>query len=243
VKEPQVLFNKVTNLIIRTFSCEALTTKEQRDFEKGIVTACVLKSVMSSEDGITCEELLKLLVHLRIITPYPSTTPGDQEERYFIPCVLNHVQESSEGDLHTDTLPLSVQFQSGHCPKGLFGVLVTYLMTPESDEEPDTSFTLIEDKIFKDQVSFEVHSTGVHDEMSLKAHPSHLEVNFFPELSDDRDTSIEEVCSNVHEALEASISKSLKNLHYNAKRVKPVMCLRCELCSEPHPVEKSLVFV
>ena len=88
MKEPQVLFNNVTNLIIRTFSCDALTTKEQQDFEKGIVTASVFKNVVSSDDKITCQEFLKLLVHLCIITPYPSTTPGDQEERYFIPCVL-----------------------------------------------------------------------------------------------------------------------------------------------------------
>ena len=87
-------------------------------------------------------------------------------------------------------LPLSVQFKCKHCPKGLFGVLVTHLMTPESDEEPDIAFTLLQDKIFKDQVSFEVHSTGVHDEMSLKFRPSHIEMNFSPEASDpeDRDT-------------------------------------------------------
>ena len=79
MKEPQVLFNKVTNLIIRTFSSNALTTIEKHQFEKGIVTASVFKNVVSSDDKITCQEFLKLLVHLRIITPYPSTTPGDQE--------------------------------------------------------------------------------------------------------------------------------------------------------------------
>ena len=240
VKEPQVLFNRVTNLIIRTFSCDVLTTKEQRDFKKGIITASVFKNVVSSDDKISCQEFLKLLVHLRIITPYPSATPGDQEERYFIPCVLNHVQESREEDLHTDILPLSVQFKCKHCPKGLFGVLVTHLMTPESDEEPDTAFTLLQDKIFKDQVSFEVHSPGVHDEMSLKAYPSHLEVNFFPELSPDRDTPIKKVCNNIREVLGASLHKSLLNLHYKKEVVKPIMCLPCEHCAESHPVEKGI---
>ena len=241
VKEPQILFNKVTNLIIRTFSCEALTTKEQEDFEKGIVTASVFESVVGKEGDISCEDFLRLLEHLRIITPYPSTNPGDQEKRYFIPCVLNHVQESRGQDLHTNILALYVKFQCNHCPKGLFGVLVTHLMTPVPREESDshTSFTLIQDKIFKDQISFEVHSTGVCDEMSLKAYPSHLEVLFFPEISEDRDTSIEEVCSNVRRVLETSISRSLVNLHYNEKIVKPVMCLRCDHCSEPHPVGKG----
>ena len=157
VKEPQVLFNKVTDLIIRTFSGRTLRTKEQRDFQKGILTASVLKSVIGEADSFTCQDFLKLLVHLRIITPYPSTVPGDHEERYFIPCVLNHVQESQREELHTGILPLSVRFRCSHCPKGLFGVLVTHLMTPTS-EEPNSyiSFSLNEDKIFKDQVSFKV---------------------------------------------------------------------------------------
>ena len=241
VKEPQVLFSKVTDLIIRTFSCKALRGKEQRDFQKGILTASVFKTVTGSEDQITCEDFLKLLVHLRIITPYPSTISGDKEERYFIPCVLNHVQESEE--LHTDIIPLSVRFKCSHCPKGLFGVLVTHLMTPESDGEPACIyFTLIEDKIFKDQVSFEVRSHADEDELCLKMLPSHLEMKFFPSLNEDRDLPIGEVCNNVRRVVETSIFRSLDDLHYNKDKVLPflpIMCLRCERCSELHQVKEG----
>ena len=237
IKEPQVLFNKVTNLIIRTFSCEALTTKEQQDFQKGILASSVLDSILSSDDEITSEDFVKLLVHLRIITPYPSTTPGDQEKRYFIPCVLNHVQESNEESLHTDILPLSVRFQCLHCPKGLFGVLVTHLMTPESAK--DTSFTLIEDKIFKDQVSFEVQSHSDRDEVCLKMLPCHLEISFFPSRDEYRDSTIGEACSNIRQIIKTSILRSLDNLHYNKQNVEPVMCLRCEHCSELHQVVQT----
>ena len=243
VKEPQVLFNKVTNLIVRTFSSKAATTKEQRDFQKGILTASALKSIVSSDDQITSGDFLKLLVHLRIITPYPSTTPGDQGKRYFMPCVLNHVQESSEVDLHTDVLPLSVRFQRSHCPKGLFGVLVTHLMTPEpaveADDSHTTSFTLIEEKIFKDQVSFEVHSHSDQDELSLRVLPSHIEITYFPSLDEERVLSVGEVCSNVRQGIETSILRSLEDLHYNKCKVEPIMCLRCENCSELHQVKKG----
>ena len=240
VKEPQVLFNKVTDLIIRTFSCKALLRNEQRDFQKGILTASVFKTVTGSDDQITCEQFLKLLVHLCIITPYP--TPGDEEERYFIPCILNHVQESSEEELHTDILPLSIRFQCSHCPKGLFGVLVTHLMTPESDGEPDDShisFALNQEKIFKDQVSFYVRCSADEDELCLKMLPSHLEVKFFPSQSDDRDLSIGEVCSSIRQTIETSIHKSLEDLHYNKQNVKPMMCIRCEHCSDLHLVKKG----
>jgi hypothetical protein len=182
-------------------------------------------------------------VHLRIITPYPSTVPGDQEERFFIPCVLNHVPESTEEDLHTDILPLSVGFKCCHCPKGLFGVLVTHLMTPVSAEEPrssQSSFSLIEDKIFKDQVSFEVHSHADQDEISLKVFPSHVEIHFFPSLDDERRLSPGEVCSNVRLVIESSILRSLIDLHYDIRNVEPMMCLRCKDCSELHRVKKGV---
>jgi GTPase SAR1 family protein len=241
VKEPQVLFNKVTSLIIKTFSSDILTTREWQNFQKGILTASMLESVIGTSDGITPQEFLKLLVHLRIIAPYSSTTSGDSEKRYFIPCVLNHVQESSEEDLRTGVLPLSIQFQCLHCPKGLFGVLVTHLMAPSTDDS-HIFFTLLEDKIFKDQVSFEVHSQTDQAVMSLKLFPSHLEVNFFPSLCEDGEISISNVCSNVRQTIEASILRSLEDLHYDKCRVQPVACFRCEHCCKLHPVKHGYIY-
>ena len=241
VKEPQVLFNKVTDLIIRTFSNRAIKTKEHRDFQKGILTASVLESVLGSADHLTCQDFLRFLLHLRIITPFPSTIPGNQEERYFIPCVLNHVQESSEEELHTSILPLIIQFRCSHCPKGLFGVLLTHLMTPLSDGDPIscTSFALIQDKIFKDQVSFKVSSYSDRDEVSLKSSVSHIQVRFFPSVCDNRDLSIGEVCGNVRQFIQTSILRSLDDLHYNKDTVMPIMCFRCEHCSELHQVNEG----
>ena len=160
--------------------------------------------------------------------------------------VLNHVSESTEEEPSTEILPLAVTFKCGHCPKGLFGVLVTHLMTPDLNEgatSHTTTFILMQDRIFKDQVSFEVHSPGVHDEMALKLHPSHLEIKFFPEHSEDRCTSITEVCSNVRQIVETSIHQSLQDLHYSESKVAPVTCFRCEDCSELHEVQirKQLV--
>ena len=130
IKEPQVLFNAVTNLIVTTFSSEAITDEEASNFQKkGILTASVLDNISALCD-ITPEVFLELLVHLRIAAPF--VTPGDQDEEknFFLPSVLNHVPEST-GDLEeptTDILPLAVQFKCQHCPKGLFSVLVTHLM-------------------------------------------------------------------------------------------------------------------
>ena len=239
IKEPQVLFNYVTDLIVRTFSCEALMTAEAEDFEKkGILTASLISIALNELGIVTPEEFLQLLVHLRIAAPFRSSERPSKEKQYFFPCVLNHVPESTE-EPKTDILPLAVTFNRGYCPKGLFGVLVTHLMTPDINEgaTSHTTFTLMQDKIFKDQVSFEVHSPGMQDEMALKVHLSHLEIKFFPEHSKNRRTSITEVCSNVRQIVETSICQSLQDLHYSESRVGPVTCFRCEDCSELHKVE------
>ena len=239
VKEPQILFDKITDLLVKTFSGEFLRTSEVLDFrEKGILTASAFENV-SSDNKIKPKEFLQLLVHLRIITPL--VTPGDkedQEKRYFIPCILNHVPESKR-DTVTNILPLLFKFKSDHCPKGIFGVLSTHLMTPEKaeSEEIGTTFVLIHDKIFKDQVSFEVHSPWDQDEMSLKVYSTHLEVKFFPFSSDrDRDTPLKEVCNSVRQILEKSILRSLKDLHYSKEKLEPMACFKCEHCAQMHPV-------
>ena len=116
-------------------------------------------------------------------------------------------------------------------------------MTPEPAVEADssrtTSFTLIEKKIFKDQVSFEVHSQSDQDELSLRVLPSHIEITYFPSLDEERMLSVGEVCSNVRQVIETSILRSLEDLHYNKRKVMPMMCLRCENCSELHQVKKG----
>ena len=242
IKEPQVLFDKITNLLVKTFSGEFLRTSVVLDFrEKGILTASAFENVLNSDDKIKPNEFLQLLVHLRIVTPL--VTPGDkedQEKRYFIPCVLNHVPEF-KGDTVSNILPLLFKFKSDHCPKGIFGILSTHLMTPEKaeSEEVGTTFVLIHDKIFKDQVSFEVHSPWEEqDEMSLKVYSTHLEVKFFPFSSDDdRDTPLKEVCNNVRQILEKSILRSLKDLHYSKEKLDPMACFKCEHCTQIHPVK------
>ena len=239
IKDPQVLFTKVTDLIVKTFSSEALTDAEADNFEKkGILTASAFANVVSSQDGISPEEFLHLLVQLRITALFNEPGKQAKEKKYFIPSVLNHVPESSERR-QTLILPLVIKFGCKHCPKGLFGVLVTHLMTPDLSEGATTTFTLMQDEIFKDQVSFEVRSPSVHDEMTLRALPSHLEISLFPEHSEYRETPVSEVCSNVRQIVETSIYQSLQDLHYSRSRVAPVICFRCEDkdCSELHEVE------
>ena len=234
--KPQVLFNKVTDLVKRTFS---LTSREANDLQKGILTESLIKEVVR-DDELDFESFLKLLIRLHLATPL--NLPGEQERKYFIPCVLNHVEESSDEELDTDILPLSIQFKCEHCPRGLFGVLVADLMATGLNSDRRISFSLIPDKIFRDQVSFEVYSDAAdQDEMSLKALSSHLELKFFPSLCEERGLSIAEVCSAICQMINWSICKSLTDcLGYDTEKAGPVMCFKCSACHELHQVKKAL---
>ena len=234
--KPQVLFSKVTELVKKTFSHKSLTSKEKRDFQKGILTESLIREVVGDSE-IDSEKFLKLLVRLHLVTPF--TLPGDKERKYFLPCVLNHIEEANVEDTESDAMPLYVQFRCKHCPKGLFSVLVTHLMTAKDGQ---VSFSLIQDKIFRDRISFEVHSdVADQDEISLRAFSSHLEIKFYPSRSlyEDRTSAIAKACSAARLEIETSIAKSLHYLGYNSGRVCPIMCFKCYACRELHQVKKA----
>ena len=145
-----------------------------------------------------------------------------------------------------DIVPLAVTFKSGHCPKGLLGMLVSYLLNPEKDQE--VIFDLLEDNIYQDQVSLLVHSTEDVDEVCLKSHLSHLEVTIIldnysvVEESDIlfgscKNTPIK-VCNGIHGILQDCLQQSLKTLHYDYTKLGPIFCLTCrfDYCLRLHEV-------
>ena len=251
VKDPQVLFDKVTELIIQTFSKSGpLTTKEKKNLkEKGIFSLSVFNNTTKGDDKISSEKFLGLLVHLRIVAQF---TTADNEEKFFIPCILNHVPEGKM--VSSKISSLGIKFPSKHCPKGVFGVLVTQIMNPESDirnDFCDIKFQLKEEGIFRDQVTFTVEHCGIkHGTMSIKMHPSNFEVIFdpfssSPSSSDDDDdddnevASVQDICSTILFILKESIKKSSKNLHYKEERVKPIICFKCKECPGLHEIIKG----
>ena len=254
VKDPQVLFDKVTELIIETFSkTGSLTTKEKKNLkEKGIFSLSVFKNATKGDDKISSEKYLGLLVHLRIVAQFTT----DNEEKIFIPCILNHVPEGKMVS-SSSTISSFIKFPSQHCPKGIFGVLVTQIMNPESDirnDFCDIKFHLEEEGIFRDQVTFTVEHCGIkHGIMSIKMHPSNFEIIFDPfsstpssSSSDDDDddddnevASVQDICSTILFILKESIKKSSKNLHYKEERVKPIICLKCKECPGLHEIIKG----
>ncbi len=205
INQPQFLYKKVSDLIIETFKGKTLNADEQMELEKGILSFKAAESIIGSESKlITTTELLDLLVHLRIVARF--------KDKFFIPCVINHLPETSDEDLKPEesiVAPFYIRFGRGYCPKGLFGVLVTYLMSPEETAKAKLRLEFEQDKVSKDQVSFKVESgEDILDLLSLKVVAcSFLEVGFKPEKRDL--SQIADVCITIRTLIETFLSKSL----------------------------------
>ena len=240
IKEPQVLFNKVTELLKKTFlTSQAMKINEQRNIQqKGILDAAVLESILGGSNEITAKQFLAYMVHLRLAVPF---TDKSGIMKYFFPCVLNHVPASEHEERKTDIAPLAICFKLGHCPQGLFGVLISHLVSPA--ESHKVSFDLSEDKIYQDQVVLLVSSSEDRDEMSLKRHLSHIEVIMYYDSSPVeesepsslcRGAKICTVCTTVRSILEHCLQLSMKTLRYADSELQPKFCLACPKCATKH---------
>ena len=266
VIQPQILFSIITNLVIQAYSPSVHHNDVLSFKEEGILTTLLYKHILKNKDfrkgnflSSTIEDaFLDLLVYLRIIVPFSKFGEQSQEEKFFIPFVINNVCGPSVHDnLKSDIRPLVMKYEYCHgsrdmlsacpkfsvCPKGVFGVLITYLMKPDSIDTIDSDIEFYLEKIRRDQVLFVVRSSDKSvAKMSLQYYSSHLEVSFFPDSFYSYD-EVRAVCRSVRKTVEKSIRKSLETLRYSLDRVKPVVCFKCNIdgCSEVHPVSTNKV--
>ena len=241
IKEPQVLFNKVTDLLVKTFlSSKAMKMDEHKSFkQKGVLDAATLESILGKGNNqITAKQFLAFMVHLRLAVPF---TDKWGIKKYFIPSVLNHAPASTGIQRKTDIALLAICFKLGHCPQGLFGVLISHLMSP--DKNHDFSFDL-EDTIYQDQIFLLVSSCEEVDQISLKRHLSHIEVTMYLEDSSSdaesivpRSTTPTTVCTTVRSILQDCLQLSMTTLHYDGKKLLPKFCLACPTCTDLQEVK------
>ena len=234
VINPQHLFDKVTELIISTFTFEKVGKQQMDDFKKrGIFSFVDFENIYSRTDAsMKAFQFMKLLERLRITAQFQ--LKGNV--MYFFPCVLAHMPTSKvslfdiiKKLITTSVPPLLVTFKCGYCPKGLPGALISYLMA----NEMMSSFlwNLCHDKIFRNQVSFQV---GPLDTVVLDIYPTHLMITITLEKSIERDVNCtpNKVCSAAREAVEAGIRQITSDINYiNAQHSLTFPCG----CKGDHP--------
>lgn len=227
VREPQSLYNLVSCLIVQSFLSQSVTMAQHSEIQKGIYSFSSLytKELCSHSEHITPKELISLLKQLRIVAPFYDSKA--KVEKYFIPCVLNHLTESPCEDKSSIIQSLAMSFDQGHCPKGLFGVLLHTIVT---NKEKRLDWNLDISKIFKDQVSFEVGP--YRDVVTIKFCTTHIEVALNPSLPLQRSGTfpLKEICVIVRSTVQYGIKAAIQDLHYETVKTRHslgVMCLKC----------------
>ena len=236
VIDPKVLFDKITDLIVKTFVIENAEQNEIEDFQtKGIISVAVMKRIneRSNQDvQLPFEWFAKLLNHLRIAALFKD----HHGEKYFFPSALCHVLESQDSSYKSPSpkpqanqlSQLLIAFKTGFPPRGMSGALIVCLMTNEM--KSSKRWELLPDKIYRNQVSF--HITGLYD-VTFKIFPTHFEIT----LDSEVDITKEKVVATCSE-VSVQISKSMKivtQMYGRCEYFWTFYCTRSECASLPHP--------
>ena len=232
--DPQFLFDKVTELIVSTFTFEKVGLHEMEQFKhKGIFSLKTLDKVNTqghSSSIMSTFQFGKLLERLRIVAPLKV----DKEMKYFLPCVLAHACESSSR--HDTPVPtLLISFKHGYIPKGVAGALIKYLMANEM--ESPIEWALVTNKIFKNEVSFCV---GPYDTIILRIFPTHFEIACIPDplFYDERDNCpIKEACTIVLKAIDSGIERILQDMNYIHIQHHVTFPCPADVCKGGHPAQ------
>ena len=225
VIDPQVLFDKITDLIVKTFTIENVDVKEIEDFyQKGIIPVAVMQSISDkdingpgSSSQLPFIWLTDLLNYLRIAAFF-TDKDGD---KYFFPSALCHAPETLPTVSEKYLWPsLLVGFKSGFCPRGIPGALIKYLMTNEMRSK--RCWNIIPNKIFKNEVSFAIQA---HGNITLKILPTHLEILYYSEAD-----SMEEV-SEEDSKEDELMKKTCEMAYMQIKKAMSIITSQCMECS------------
>ena len=240
IVDPQILFDKITKLIVSTFTVCNTTPDVCEEFKsKGIFPLSVLQRICSDDDLLTVSRFVTLLEHLHIISRLHT-----EEVKYFIPCTLAHAQSTapefipSSNDMpSTQQIPsLLFTFKCGYCPMGLFSTLVVYLLGNKMNSE--LNWELQTESIFSKVISFCV---GPYDTVTLIVTPKHIEISLHPvEIGRKRRLSVGAICTELKRCVQMAIEEVTSTLHYtnDAEHSLAFYCMcRHVLGLEQHPAK------
>ena len=227
VKDPQYIFDKVTDLIVNTFTFEKtggdMAVKEEFS-KKGIFSIESFKRLASDSDLMSSSELIKLFEHLRIVAPL--RTEGTPM-KYFLPCALVHVDPQEAPELAPEWLPsIFFGFSSGYCPNGIFPALVADLLCMKTGLAFKWEFR--EDQIFRNQICISVGP--FLDRFRFTVSSDHINVDILPsDISLRKNHTLSKVCNHVWQQISNSLSDVIARLNYDVGKVAHRLAFQCPL--------------
>ena len=223
VIDPQVLFDKITDLIVKTFTVENVGVKKNEDFcQRGIIPVTLMQNIIDKDENgsdsqLPFKWLTNLLNYLRIAALFKDRD-GD---KYFFPSALCHAPKSHSNLPHASLWPsLLIGFKSGFCPRGIPGALIKYLMTNEMRSK--RCWNIIPNKVFKNEVSFAIQACG---NIKLRILPTHLEISYYSETDSAEEASEEDSKEDV------LMKKTCEMAYMQIKKAMSTVTSQCMECS------------
>lgn len=208
----QVVFDSITKLITSCFIFKTVNKyTAQRFSDYGIFKQNNLEKALKHRRKFhfSAKEIIALLSHLHAIVAI-------NDSEYFMPTSLKPEALSEihqEDTSHTTSCPspLLISFACGYTPVGIFGSLVTHLL---SNVEDNIKCELADyTQQYRNKI---VLSIGpCYDELILTARSRFLEINFKRKY--DVHISIADVCQKVQLAIDESIKAVSKCFNYKCK--------------------------
>ena len=254
--DPQILFDKITKLIVSTFTFQQTSPAVHEEFKnKGIFPLDVLEEISreNEDELLTTPKFVKLLEYLNVIAPLHTT-----KAMFFMPCALAHVASTAQVLVRPRTLldllkqlfsflfsastessvsssvppPLLVTFKCGYVPRGLFGALAVFLLA--NKVESSNAITLQMDKIFRNSITF---AFGTLDFVTLTTESNYLEVAVVPSNPEiERIFPISDTCTEVRRCINFGIRRVMASLNYTRDAAHSLAFY----CDRPHEGVKEL---
>ena len=230
IKEPQLLFNIVTELVVDTFTFDRVGHCTSTQFKKkGIFPAEMVDSIPTNSTLLTSSKFVSYLKYSNIVAAL--ITDGAVTS-YFLPCALVHADfpDHDQTRLQPNSpAPLLFVFGTGYTPRGMFGFTVAHLISNPGKPE----MKLKEDEVFRNQISF---SIAPHlDTFRLTAYPTYLRVDMFPSPLTCRKVPLRKICSIVRERVEHGLETVARERNYTEKAAHS-LAFECPKCSPTvHP--------
>ena len=239
VIDPEILFEKITDLMKETFVGKNANQNEIDEFcQKGIISLAVMKRIGErSSEGVQLPLtwITNLLNHLRLAALFKDR----YGEKYFFPSALCHVPEEQQSSTKSmfPCTPAIIAFETGFCPRGLAGALIKCLMTNEMGSK--RYWYLLPHKIFRNQVTFSIEAYG---DITLRILPTHLEISLDPEdFSEEEDSGddcskpdSEIACEEVYTQIDRCM-KIVTSLYKKCEYFWTFYCTRTECEAIQHP--------
>ena len=233
IKEPQLLFDCVTELVVNTFTFERVTYSMHEDFQKrGLFPAEMVNKIFTDSELLTVEKFIAFLKHHNIIAPLEE---DGEIVKYFLPCSLVHVEISQDYLACFNSLPpLIVVFDTGYTPRGIFGFLVSDLLT---DKGHELQVVLDVDCIFRDQLTV---SVGPYvDKFCFSLHPMYIKIGVEPSRI-KRKFSLGVICCYVRNRVVNALADIVSKMNYNYKAKHSLAFFCPDKCNDQgHPATVS----